>query len=52
MKLTLKELSDYYDWRKVCTVLGLNYWCLNEGADPNSEIEISEPQAKEIGIIK
>ncbi len=52
MLLTLKELMDNYDWDKVCDVLGLNPWCINEGADPNSYQEITEEQAREIGILQ
>lgn len=51
MLLTLRELKDNYDWDKVCKVLGLNVWCINEGADSSCYEEITEVQAREIGIL-
>lgn len=48
--ITLIELRKY-DWQKVCKVLGLNEWCLAEGADPESIQWVTEEQAREIGII-
>ncbi len=51
--LTLRELMDNYDWDKVCEILGLDPWCINVGlAAGNEEQELTEKQAKEIGIIQ
>ncbi len=48
---TLNELSEKYNWDKVCEVLDLDYYCLNEGtASGDDKISITLEQAKEIGI--
>lgn len=49
---TLRELSDRYDWRRVCEVMGLSYWCMNEGADSSDLVWFTEEQARRCGIIK
>ncbi len=52
LTLTLRELKDNYNWDKVCEVLGLNPWCLNEGyATGDEEENITEEQAIKIGIL-
>lgn len=51
IKITLGELLEKYDWEKSCKILGINEWCLNEGlANSDDEVEITEEQAKKIGI--
>ena len=37
MKLTSKELMNNYDWDKVCEVLKLNPYCINEGLATGDE---------------
>ena len=49
--MTLRELSNTCDWEKVCDVLGLGYYCLNDGADPDATIELTKEQAMKIGVI-
>jgi len=51
MKITLREAADHADWDKFCEITGFGYWCLNEGADPDTEVEITYEQAKEIGFL-
>lgn len=50
--ITAREASDKYNWEKFCDITGLSYWCLNEGMDDNLEFELTEEQAKQIGIIR
>lgn len=50
--ITLRELNDNYDWNEICRILGFNPWCMSEGlATGEEEYELSEDQAREIGII-
>lgn len=50
MYLTLKEVRENYDWLKVCDILELSPYCLNEGIDPDIKIEITMNQAMELGL--
>lgn len=43
---TIIESNDAIEY------LGLNPWCVNEGADPDTTYEIPASKAKEFGFIK
>lgn len=51
MLITLRELKDNYDWEKVCKVLHINPWCINEGADDDSTWHVTMHEAEQIGIM-
>lgn len=51
MLITLRELKDNYDWEKVCEVLHINPWCINEGADDDSTWHVTTREAEQIGIL-
>lgn len=52
ISITFGELSDRWGMSdKVCEVLGVNPWCLNEGlATKEDTIGVTESQARQIGI--
>lgn len=51
IKTTIGKLKDNYDWDKVCEVVGLCEWCLNEGrANRDDEVILNLEQAKKIGL--
>ena len=55
IKVTLEEIINnerVYLWEKFCEMYGWDYYCLHEGCDPNTEQEMTEEQAKELGILK
>ena len=54
IKITLEQISkaNYVTaWDKFCTKYGYNYYCLNEGADADSEVEITLEDAENWGLI-
>ena len=53
VRLTVREVMDNYLWDKVCEMKGYSEWCVNEGLmSSDEEIEFSEKEAKELGLIK
>lgn len=51
MYMTLREFADRFGMSdENCNIMGLNPWCMNEGADPQEPIKINKEQAKELGI--
>jgi len=53
VKVTVRELMDKGVWDEVCELLGLNPWCVNEGLmDSSEEIELTETQAKQMGLLE
>lgn len=54
MKVTLtcsELLNKCNDWIRTCQILGLSEWCCKEGYG-DTEITLSEEQAKDFGVIK
>lgn len=49
--ITLGEASDKGIWAEFCDMFGWNYYCLNEGCDPNTEQELTKEQAEELGLL-
>lgn len=49
--LTLGELFEI-NWDMACEVLGLNPWCINEGADERTTYDLTLDQARKIGVFK
>ena len=53
VKVTARELIDKGYWDDVCRMTGLSIWCVNEGLiDSSEEIELTEAQARQIGLLK
>lgn len=49
--VTLKEVNSKGFWNKFCEITGVNYYCLNDGADENAIYKLTLEQAKECGLI-
>jgi hypothetical protein len=52
IQVRLGDLSKHCNWDLVCKELGLNYYCMNEGANPDDFYTITTNQAKRIGLFK
>lgn len=52
--VTLGEIgnNDNISWKTFCDMFGWDYYCLNEGCDPETEQEMTLEQAKELGFIQ
>ena len=54
VKVTLGDISDATlanAWDRYCTKCGINPYCINEGADRDSKVEITLDEAEHWGII-
>ena len=52
--VTLREISDaplLNAWDQFCDKYGYSYYCVKEGADPSTEIQISFDDAKKWGLV-
>jgi len=55
VQTTFREIlnAPYWNaWDDFCKKYGYSVWCVNEGADSNTEVSISYSDAKLYGIIK
>lgn len=48
---TPKELMYRECWTEYCRLSGTSEWAVNEGMDKNTELVLSEGDAREIGLI-
>jgi hypothetical protein len=48
--ITLRQAMDMGVWDKFCEVMGLNPYCINEGADENASYSVTKRDAARIGI--
>lgn len=52
ISITAQQLLNRGIWMEACTLLGINEWAVKEGLmDYNHKIEMTESQAKKLGII-
>lgn len=49
--ITLKEALEKCDWGKFCGMFGWDEHCIAEGIDPKTVQDMTEVQAKELGLI-
>jgi hypothetical protein len=49
--ITAEEAIDKGIWENVCDIVGYNYYAVNEGMDPDTEISLTEDQARQLGLI-
>ncbi len=54
MKITItaSEAHDKCNWTKFCNMVGLDYYCLNNGMPSDREFELTLEQVLELGLIK
>jgi len=51
--ITFREALDKGVWIKLCSLKGLNEWCMKEGqADGSEEAELTMDEAEELGLLK
>ena len=51
ISFTFREIIDSGYWEHFCEQYGFNKWCINEGADENTEIDIFINDAKRYNLI-
>lgn len=51
MSFTFQEIIDSGNWDSFCDKCGVNEWCINEGADKNTEKDILISDAKQWNLI-
>jgi len=51
ISITLQEAMNKGIWLEFCHMFGWDEYCINEGADPNIEQEMTQEQASELGIL-
>jgi len=49
--ITAEEAIDKGIWEEVADIAGYNYYAVNEGMDRETEIVLTEEQAKSLGLI-
>lgn len=51
IKVTFSELNQR-GWKKACAVLGLDYYCMNDGrATGETKVTLTEEQAKQLNFL-
>lgn len=51
IEVTLGYLLHNSDWDRACEILGLNPWCINEGANRECTVNVTFEQAEKIGLV-
>ena len=54
VKLRLRDISNanyVMAWEKFCDKYGYNYYCMNEGADGDTKVEVTLEDAENWGLI-
>lgn len=52
ISINLGYISNNCDWKKFCEITGTDYYCMNEGANADEMIQLTQEQAIAIGLIK
>lgn len=50
--ITAQEALDKGIWEEVCEITGYDLYAVAEGMDENTEIVLTEEQAKSLGLLK
>ncbi len=51
IQATLKEIMRLAEWETFCKMRGYDYYCLAEGADPDTLVSLTLEEAIKIGLI-
>lgn len=51
ISFTYGEILDSRNWADFCDKYGINEWCINEGADRDTNIQILVDDAKKYNLI-
>ena len=49
--ITADEAIDKGIWEDLCDMIGYNYYAVNEGMDTDTEISLTEDQARQLGLL-
>lgn len=50
--ITAREALDKGVWLEICNLKGFSEWAINEGQmEPEEEIELSEEEARKLGLL-
>ena len=50
--ITADEAMDKGIWEEVADIVGYSYYAVNEGMDPDTEISLTEEQARKLGLLQ